>query len=54
MPRARPKEAPLIQSPDRKPNPHSVNRSANRLNVLVHDGFGIWLAARQLNQGKFH
>ncbi|WP_404942543.1 IS66 family insertion sequence element accessory protein TnpB [Pseudomonas brassicacearum] len=21
--------------------------------MLVHDGFGIWLAARRLNQGKF-
>ncbi|WP_313660142.1 IS66 family insertion sequence element accessory protein TnpB [Pseudomonas coleopterorum] len=21
---------------------------------LVHDGVGIWLAARRLNQGKFH
>ena len=24
------------------------------MKVLVHDGFGIWLAARRLNQGKFH
>ena len=30
------------------------NRSATRMKVLVHDGFGIWLAARRLNQGKFH
>jgi len=22
--------------------------------MLVHDGFGIWLAARRLNQGKCH
>ncbi|MCR8932222.1 MULTISPECIES: IS66 family insertion sequence element accessory protein TnpB [unclassified Pseudomonas] len=31
-----------------------ANRRANRMKVLVHDGFGIWLAARRLNQGKFH
>jgi transposase len=30
-----------------------ANRRANRLKVLVHDGFGIWLAARRLHQGKF-
>ncbi|WP_158288001.1 IS66 family insertion sequence element accessory protein TnpB [Pseudomonas bohemica] len=38
--------------------PHSAylfaNRRANRMKVLVHDGVGIWLAARRLNQGKFH
>jgi len=28
--------------------------SATRLKVLVHDGIGVWLAARRLNQGKFH
>jgi transposase len=27
--------------------------SANRMKVLVHDGIGIWLAARRLNAGKF-
>ncbi|MBS4155566.1 IS66 family insertion sequence element accessory protein TnpB, partial [Cobetia sp. MC34] len=26
----------------------------NRMKVLVHDGLGIWLCARRLNQGKFH
>lgn len=31
-----------------------ANRSANRMKVLVHDGFGVWLAVRRLNQGKFH
>ncbi|MBD1586949.1 IS66 family insertion sequence element accessory protein TnpB [Pseudomonas typographi] len=31
-----------------------ANRRANRMKVLVHDGVGIWLAARRLNQGKFH
>ena len=31
-----------------------ANRRGNRMNVLVHDGLGIWLCARRLNQGKFH
>ncbi|WP_413795645.1 MULTISPECIES: IS66 family insertion sequence element accessory protein TnpB [unclassified Pseudomonas] len=31
-----------------------ANRRATRIKVLVHDGFGVWLAARSLNQGKFH
>jgi len=31
-----------------------ANRRANCMKVLVHDGFGIWLAARRLNQGMFH
>ena len=31
-----------------------ANRCANRKKLLLHDGFGIWLAARRLNQGKFH
>jgi len=30
-----------------------TNRRANRLKVLVHDGYGIWLANRRLNQGRF-
>jgi transposase len=30
-----------------------ANRRGNRLKVLVHDGVGIWLAARRLNQGRF-
>ena len=30
-----------------------ANRRANRMKVLVHDGFGIWLAARRLHQGHF-
>jgi transposase len=28
-------------------------RRANRMKVLVHDGIGVWLAARRLNSGKF-
>ena len=30
-----------------------ANRRANRMKVLVHDGVGIWLAARRLNEGLF-
>jgi transposase len=37
--------------------PHTAyvfaNKRGNRLKVLVHDGIGIWLAARRLNQGRF-
>ena len=37
--------------------PHTAyifaNKRGNRLKVLVHDGIGIWLAARRLHQGKF-
>ncbi|OPB00916.1 transposase [Pseudomonas fluorescens] len=31
-----------------------INRRANRIKMLVHDGVGIWLTSRRLNQGKFH
>ena len=30
-----------------------ANRRANRMKALVHDGIGVWLAARRLNVGKF-
>ncbi len=30
-----------------------TNRRGNRMEVLVHDGIGVWLVARRLNQGKF-
>jgi transposase len=30
-----------------------ANRRASRMKVLVHDGIGVWLAARRLNQGRF-
>ena len=30
-----------------------ANRRGNRLKVLVHDGYGVWLANRRLNQGRF-
>ena len=31
-----------------------ANRRGNRMKVLIHDGHGIWLANRRLNQGRFH
>lgn len=38
-------------------HPHTAylfaNRRANRMKVMVHDGIGIWLAARRLHQGHF-
>lgn len=30
-----------------------ANKRSTRLKVLVHDGIGIWLAARRLHQGCF-
>ena len=30
-----------------------TNARATRIKLLVHDGFGVWLVARRLNQGKF-
>ncbi len=30
-----------------------ANQRANRMKVLVHDGYGLWLASRRLHQGKF-
>ena len=30
-----------------------ANARSNRMKVLVHDGFGLWLAARRLNRGRF-
>ncbi|MBP7616750.1 MAG: IS66 family insertion sequence element accessory protein TnpB [Steroidobacteraceae bacterium] len=38
-------------------HPHTgyvfLNRRADRLKVLVHDGIGIWLAGRRLHEGSF-
>lgn len=31
-----------------------ANRSANRMKVLVHDGFGVWLCSRRLHKGSFN
>lgn len=30
-----------------------TNCRASRMNVLVHDGFGLWLCARRLHRGPF-
>jgi transposase len=30
-----------------------ANRRATRMEVLVHDGIGVWLCARRLRQGRF-
>ncbi|MEM5318184.1 IS66 family insertion sequence element accessory protein TnpB [Paraburkholderia sp. JHI869] len=30
-----------------------ANRHSTRMKVLVYNGFGIWLAARRLNKGRF-
>lgn len=30
-----------------------ANARATRIKLLVHDGFGVWCAARRLNAGRF-
>ena len=30
-----------------------ANARATRIKLLVHDGFGVWCAARRLNKGSF-
>ena len=30
-----------------------ANARASRVKLLVHDGFGVWCAARRLNEGRF-
>jgi transposase len=30
-----------------------ANARASRVKLLVHDGFGVWCAARRLNKGSF-
>ena len=30
-----------------------ANARATRIKMLVHDGFGVWCAARRLNAGRF-
>lgn len=30
-----------------------ANARATRVKLLVHDGFGVWCAARRLNKGSF-
>lgn len=34
--------------------PHCAYLFDNRMKVLIHDGLGVWLCARRLNQGTFH
>ncbi|MEY3201721.1 MAG: hypothetical protein RIR70_1271 [Pseudomonadota bacterium] len=31
-----------------------ANARGTRMKLLAHDGHGIWLACRRLNQGRFH
>ncbi|WP_367395215.1 IS66 family insertion sequence element accessory protein TnpB [Cupriavidus sp. Agwp_2] len=35
------------------PSLHSPVKTDTRIKLLVHDGFGVWCAARRLNQGRF-
>ena len=30
-----------------------ANARATRIKLIVHDGFGVWCAARRLNEGRF-
>ena len=30
-----------------------ANARATRIKLLAHDGFGVWCAARRLNEGRF-
>lgn len=30
-----------------------ANARATRIKLLMHDGFGVWCAARRLNEGRF-
>jgi transposase len=30
-----------------------TNARGTRIKLLMHDGFGVWCAARRLNQGRF-
>ena len=30
-----------------------ANARGTRVKLLIHDGFGVWCAARRLNQGRF-
>jgi transposase len=40
-----------------KAEPHHAylfaNKRGNRVKILVHDGLGLWLLARRLNEGRF-
>lgn len=47
----------LVVSSHGRALPHTAylftNSSKNRLKVLIHDEFGVWLATRRLHQGRF-
>ena len=30
-----------------------ANKRGNRVKILLHDGMGLWLLARRLNEGRF-
>lgn len=30
-----------------------ANKRGNRVKILLHDGLGLWLLARRLNEGRF-
>lgn len=30
-----------------------ANKRGNRVKILLHDGYGLWLLARRLNEGRF-
>lgn len=30
-----------------------ANKRGNRIKILLHDGLGVWLLARRLNEGRF-
>ncbi len=30
-----------------------ANKRGNRIKILLHDGLGLWLLARRLNEGRF-
>ncbi|MEZ5569925.1 MAG: IS66 family insertion sequence element accessory protein TnpB [Halioglobus sp.] len=39
-----------------KPAHHAylfANKRGNRVKILLHDGLGLWLLARRLNEGRF-
>jgi transposase len=40
-----------------KARPHHAylfaNKRGNRVKILLHDGLGLWLLARRLNEGRF-
>ena len=42
---------PVADRPGLRPTPDRVRETL--FNWLVHDGIGVWLAARRLNSGKF-